>query len=514
MSYALPGYYDAPATPATRGGRAAAFDAPSHPAAAAAGPDLIFVPRSNFQWLAFIPALILCSASWAAGGVPALTDAGFALMTLACGVFLAAEFFNFPRRFGIGGMVLYGGVLCWFCHDYFTRWFNLDFVNSPYHMPPIIIAKAAALHVGFIMCMSASINWRFGPFGIVGGWVERFILAVPDPGSMAFYLVLVVFLFVVGISPYLLFNAEPWYMALYHSAFAGWTGGAQLNVFRTGNLNTSWSAYAAQLIQVGQVGGIFTMMFGLLIARTWPQRLLAVVICTYWALTAFASDRRGDISFTLMPLICIVFIKYQSRAAVAFKRFSLRAYLVCGLMTVGLLFVVQFQGTYRGVGFGSADLSKLELTKNQGNTMFSEGLLGYKTIPDERPFFRDQYGIDGAVYPLVDNLFWFVTGPIPAPSGSTSRSTRCGRGTIAPSSGPATASPGRPSPADSSAASTSSTASGASSRGACSSAGSWASANGPCSTATVSRSASCSASPTPSGSFASSATSSSSTSTA
>src|SRR5688500_10037701 len=76
------------------------------------------LPRSIFMPVAFLPPVALCGVSWMAGGVPLMTDLGMGALTLACGMLLLAELVNFPRRFGVGGLVLFGGVLVWFCYDY------------------------------------------------------------------------------------------------------------------------------------------------------------------------------------------------------------------------------------------------------------------------------------------------------------------------------------------------------------------------------------------------------------
>src|ERR1700721_1854994 len=113
MSYAIPGMYE----------ESSAAETPLQP-------DLVFVPRSHYQWVPFLLPLLLCGVSWLGDGIPALTDMGFSIFTILCFVFLTTEFIRFPRRFGIGGLVLWGGTLCWFCQDYFTHWFNHNYNDS------------------------------------------------------------------------------------------------------------------------------------------------------------------------------------------------------------------------------------------------------------------------------------------------------------------------------------------------------------------------------------------------
>ncbi len=392
MSYVIPAYQ---------------YEDEQEVAAPTSLPALLFVPRSKLQWLGFVMPAVFCSISWVSGGIPALTDAGFLLFFLVAAAYLCVEFYRFPVRFGIGGLVLYGGTLCWFAHDYFTHWFRHDFNGLSTDIPPWVIAKTAALHCMFVMMMSIGLNIS------KGAWLSKILNSVPTPGDNRSYLFLVLLMFAIGISPFFLFNAEPFYLAIFHVLFSQWTGGAQLTVFRTGNLNYSWGAYVAQVMQVGQVGGIFAMLYALMISRSLAGKVFGVTIWLFWALVAFESDRRGEISFALLPPIALLFIKNQAKAAAAFRKFSLRAYVFCGMLAFGLLFVVQFQGTFRGVGFAKADLSRLDLTVNQGNTMFSEGLPGFRLVPDTKPYFRATIPGEQWVRPIPQAAFDFAIGIIP-----------------------------------------------------------------------------------------------------
>jgi hypothetical protein len=391
MSYAIPSHYDEP-----------------YLEQAAVQQDLVFVPRSKLQWIPFLFPLLLTGISWMGGGTPALTDMGFTVFTILCGAYLIAEFLNFPRRFGIGGLVLWGGVLCWFCQDYFTHWFHRDFQDSP--MPAVIIAKAAFLHVCFVMLMSVGLSIDRGI------WAEKLLLIVPDPGDDRFYLNVMLALAAFGISPYFLFNGpdQPWYSCMAHAMFAGWIGPPHFDVYRTGNLNYSWGGYVAQIMQVGEVSGIVSIVYTILIAPTLMLRLLGASIWTFYALVAFESGRRGNVAFNVLPPIALLFIKYQAKAAAAFRTFSPKAFLICGALTVGMQFLVQFQGTFRDSGFANANLSQLSLTANQGNTMFSEGLLGYAMIPDVRPFvYSADFPGEGFIVAMPKTVFDLVIGIIP-----------------------------------------------------------------------------------------------------
>src|SRR5262245_17263741 len=78
--------------------------------------------RSPYSWTPFLLPLLLTGLSWRVGGMPLLTDAGFLALTLLCLIYVIRELLVFPQRFGMGGLVLYGGTLIWFCYDYMNNW--------------------------------------------------------------------------------------------------------------------------------------------------------------------------------------------------------------------------------------------------------------------------------------------------------------------------------------------------------------------------------------------------------
>ncbi len=389
MSYAIPSYYD---------------EATELPAQSV--PDLVFVPRSRHHWVAFVIPALLAGASWAGGGFPGLTDIAFLLFTIVCAAFLTAEFYYFPRRFGIGGLVLYGGVLCWFCQDYFTHWFNqTDFTDG---FGAGNIAKVAFLHILFVGLMSVGLNIQ------AGRWAWKSLLLVPDPGDPRFFLCILLLLFGFGLTPYMFFCNENFFLAVFHAATATWTQAPAFNVYRDGNLNYNWGAYVAQIMGVGEVSGLLAIVYAITIARNWYTRLLGVLIWSFYVLLAYHTGRRGDISFNLLPPIALLFIKYQARCAAAFRKFSVRGYVICAVLTLTMQLAIQIQGRFRGGGLANADVSKVHLFENAGNTMFSEGLLGYYLIPDTRPFvYAGDFPGEGFVMAMPQTTFDFVVGIIP-----------------------------------------------------------------------------------------------------
>jgi hypothetical protein len=394
MSYAAPMYLD----PQTAGTLSYVAAAP-----------MAFVQRSRLQWMPFTIPALMCFISWQAGGIPQLTDLAFVMFTGFMLFFLTLEFYYFPRRFGIGGLVLWGGTLCWFCQDYFVHWFHKDFNAGDTFIliPPAVVAKAAFMLITFTLVMSIGLGIRSGR------WVERLLLSVPEVDNATFYFLMVIVMFVVGISPYILFAAEPWYMCLLHAFTSGWTGSPAMTVGRTGNVNYSWGAYAAQLIQIGQTGGVFAVVYAILIGRKFFDRLIAMLIWGLWLSYAFQTDRRGEIAFMFMPGIALLFIKFQSQAATAFKKYATAAYVFCGLLTFIMYFMIQWQGEFRGLGLNAGSVETVHLGKNEGNTMFSESLQGFMLIGDSKPVLFDSFPGEGAMVAIPRTIWWFGIGPIP-----------------------------------------------------------------------------------------------------
>jgi len=75
------------------------------------------IARSRALAMPFVAAAGLCALSWTLGGVPLITDLGMLVLAGAAAVLFVNELAKFPRRFGIGGLVLFGGILIWFCDD-------------------------------------------------------------------------------------------------------------------------------------------------------------------------------------------------------------------------------------------------------------------------------------------------------------------------------------------------------------------------------------------------------------
>ncbi len=363
-------------------------------------------PRSKTLPLPFLGPTLLAGVSWVDGGMPALTDTAFAMLTLFCIVYLINEFVKFPRRFGIGGVVLFGGVLIWFCHDYMVNWFGREFAGSS--ISAKVVAKSAFCHMLFIF--SASIGLLL-PYG---RWLERLLLRVPEPPSSNVYFLLMVGTFLVGMIPYVFFNSEPFYLAIYHQIVSGRnaTSSGWL-VGRSGNLNYNWGGYIDQLFNIGDLSAIVAGFYALLIARSLWGKLIAWSIWLLQLLLAVGTGTRGKVIAIVVPVIALVYIKNQAIALAMNRRLSTRAYIMTTLLFLAMLATVQFQGEFRNKGYAGADLATVAVFKVAGNHMFSEGLRGYAMVPDDHDFFYNSFPGEMVIRPIPDVIYWFLLHPIP-----------------------------------------------------------------------------------------------------
>src|SRR4051812_35987496 len=75
-----------------------------------------YIARTRWLFAPFLIPLGLCGVSYMAGGQPLMTDVGFMLLALLCAIYFVRELLVFPYRFGVGGLLLFGGTLLWFCY--------------------------------------------------------------------------------------------------------------------------------------------------------------------------------------------------------------------------------------------------------------------------------------------------------------------------------------------------------------------------------------------------------------
>lgn len=363
------------------------------------------------RWLpmVFLMPMVFCGISWLSGGVPLMTDVGMVWLLFACLGCVAAELRSFSRRFGIGAFVLFGGSLVWFMHDYMSNWFNLNYAVAITPYSREVVAKAAFFTCMFIASASFSLALLNPPKFLV-----RMSYSLPEPPSSRTYFMGILLMFAIGIVPYVFFSKGSIIDNIYNGVVGMRSGvGFNFTVGRTGNLNYSWGAYLAQVMEVGQIGGILAVYYVVMIPGNRLSKVICVLIWVFWTLMAFGGGSRGEFLFSMAPVAGLIFVRYMTIAAMYLKRFSKRAILYSMVIGFGTLIIVQIQGTFRTEGLQEADLSQLQVFTNRGNDMFSEGLLGYQSIPGVFGYTGDIF--PGAVFimPYPDVAFRFGISWIP-----------------------------------------------------------------------------------------------------
>ncbi len=368
-----------------------------------------FVERSRYWPLLFSVPMIIALASWFMGGVTLLTDFAFVLVTLFCTIGVIAELRNFSYRWGIGGLLVFGGSLVWFCYDYLSHWAFSNRTGTNLNMPPDILAKAAFYHCLYIIFLLFGLRVTFGK------WLERALINFPDPQSERFYVVVIGIMFIIGMSPYAIFTNDNFIEAIYKDVVAGRGGqGASWQVGRTGNLNYSFGAYVAQILQVGTFAGVLGVFYAVMVAKSWSGRIYGLFPWLVSLIIGFGTGTRGALVMVLLPAVGSVFLKYQSDASRLNRRMSLKAYSMTGLLLFAGLVGVQTQITFRDQGFKNADLNQVSLTDLGGNSMFSESLQGFYLIPNQVPIFWNNFaGLEAIYRPIPDTIYWFFVTPIP-----------------------------------------------------------------------------------------------------
>ena len=378
--------------------------------------------RSRQMWVPFIVPMLLTAVSWMAGGIPLLTDAGFLGLTVICAIYVIRELLVFPQRFGVGGLILFGGALMWFSYDYCTNWLGVNFSGSgpilsgsnvwgeaPYSAD--ILAKASFFHSMFML---------FASMGLLikrGDWASRPLTAVPEPSGRSFYLLLLLLFCFLGISPYLFFTVDPWYIAIFEHMRGGYTHGIAWTVGRGPTINTTslMATVQVQLLELGYIAGAFAAFYSILIARAAPGKVLGWALWVFWMLMATGTGGRSNTLTVAMPAVVLLFLKHNARAASLLHRISPRAYLTAFVIGLVTLVVVQYQGRFRTIVFEERDLSDFSVTKLAGNTMFSEGLVGYYLVPEYKPFLYDTFPGASLIRPIPQTLFDFGVGFVPRP---------------------------------------------------------------------------------------------------
>jgi oligosaccharide repeat unit polymerase len=367
-----------------------------------AGPRII--PRSKWIAAPFLLPLILCAISYASGGVQFLNDVSFIILIVICCAYVVRELLVFPYRFGFGALIAFGGTLAWFCYDYVKHWMGIDRVSLG--VEKWVLAKAAMYHMLFVFFMAVGLQIRWGR------WLSRALAAVPEPSNRNVYFLVVLVLFAIGMIPLVFFSSEGFFVTVYKSIFAGRSGqGAMFTAGRTGNVNYNWGGYIAQLSDIGMMGAVLAAFHAILVTRSILQKVICWAIWALWMALSFGTGTRGFVLFVGMPVVMLLFLKYNYQAAAAMKRVSIRAYVIGFAIGTVFLILIQIQGDYRTQGFH--DVEEVEVSDLKGNEMFTTTLVGMSLIPDNVPYLCNRFTGEGLIRALPEAAYWFLIGPIP-----------------------------------------------------------------------------------------------------
>jgi hypothetical protein len=363
------------------------------------------VHRSAVIPVALAVPMLVSGVSYLGGGLASVSDLAFLMLVVICVTLLAIELIDFGHRQGIGAILIYGGVLIWFCHDYASNWFLHDYARYEPAFPAVhvdTVAKALFYHCLFIEMMVLAFRFPVLRFA------DRLVVSVPEPADPRFYLVLVIAMLLFGWSAFL-WSTDVLPVSLAEACLWFLPGVPQVHftVGRTGNMNYNWGGYVAQIIQVGQVGGIVGMTYALLVARTMWGRLLGCLVWCFWMSYSFTSYRRGDIAFMALPVLGLMLLKFYAQADPSRRSRNLK-WMVGTLAALSLIWItVQQQTATR------SNNAELDLFRAAGNTMFSEGLNAWVIIPSQTGYAYDNWPGEGIIRPLPDSLWWLVSGPVP-----------------------------------------------------------------------------------------------------
>ncbi|MGA2500910.1 MAG: hypothetical protein ABSH20_24495, partial [Tepidisphaeraceae bacterium] len=370
--------------------------------------DTWYLPRSRYIPLLLLFPTALCGLSWLAGGVPAITDFGLIALTFVCAALVLRELIVFPRRFGLGGLVLFGGYIVFFCYDYIIHWMGVPFGDLAYPLTKEVVAKAAFYHCAFAVCAAAGLTLT------TPRRVPALLARLPEANTPGIYLIVVMLGFVMGIAPYFLFTRQNGFEAIYLSIFSGRSSiGPEWTIGRTGNVNYNWGGYIVHVLQIGQVAAQFGAFYALMITRNWITRLICWSIWGLHLAIAFGGGSRGEVTFMALPVCGFLFLKYQMQAAALLRSLSLRAYILSGAVLLVVMFLCQMQIRFRNVGFVDVRLEEVNLGEFEGTSMFTEGLLGWALIPDHYPFIQNRFPGEALVGPVPETAWRFVLHGIP-----------------------------------------------------------------------------------------------------
>jgi len=383
------------------------------------GVEAIFYERRP-TWLP-IPILgltLLPFISMLSGGSDALNDAAWLLLTFLLLYYTYLELKAFPRRFGVGGLVLFGGSLIFFCTDYLMIWFGgatFEGKEAGVYASQVdseLLASGTMHHFLFIAAAAAGLTINWGDRG------AKLLARTPQPANPTTMLVLLTVMVFVGLLPYALFAREPFHVALWKDMWAMRQRGAgpQWLTGRTGNLNFNWGGYLGQLFQIGRFGALMAVFYALFLARSRGAKLFCWFLWLIWTALAFGSGTRGQIIFMGVPAVAMIYLKHQAQFAQAFRQRRVKPYIIPVLITIALYGVIQVQGHVRNRGLatlGEAVAKTDKFVAPEGNEMFTHALWIFQMIPEHHAFFANGFPGEGAIRAIPQTVFYAAIGPIP-----------------------------------------------------------------------------------------------------
>ncbi len=356
-----------------------------------------------------LPAVALTGIGYLSGGTAhLLTNCGFLWMALCCIAFVILELKHLRTRQGWGALTIFGGVLVWFCMDYFKHWWDPNWALFPTGIEQVI-AKMAFLHTTFVALMAFGLTLRVPDRAI--RWIEHY----PEPKSLEFLFWFAVFTLAANWVYIYFFSWDPFFTTIYKAFFGGRLGQSGYKVGVSGNLNYSILGYISFLAGYVSIGSIAAMAYITMAPPAPVKKSLALGIWMYALMVGFGGGTRTALLAVVLPGLLFILLRGIRHGTL---KKSLLWIAIIGITTMAM---VQFQTFFRsdrgtGLDFQRMDFSDERLTSDvQGNTMFSEALDAYFEIPEHRPFFHNDYPGEGAIRAIPQMLFWFGIGPIPRP---------------------------------------------------------------------------------------------------
>ncbi|MBC7783810.1 MAG: oligosaccharide repeat unit polymerase [Burkholderiales bacterium] len=376
-----------------------------------------YAERSSYVPLYFVPTVVMALVSWISGGIQILTDISMIVLTCVLAGLFINDLLTFPRRFGIGGIIAFGGALLWWCYDYHIHWlgyrgeltgdamFSANGIDS---VPHWVLAKSVCLHSLFLLFMAVGLQFKRHM------WISRLAFKTIEPGNSLILFVIVIAIFLASLIPYLFFAQEDPITAIKLSILAGRSAaGPSWTTGRTGNLNYNWGGYIAQLIQLGYAGATLAAFHAIIFTRSTFQRVVCAGIFALQVALAFGTGARGNVVFVCLPLAIVFFLKYNFVAAELAKRFSFRSYVVTLGLLCAMLFLIQVQGLFRNEGFSAENFQNVEMDSLRGNEMLTTTLPLMALFPNTFDHLDQPYPGAGGLYAIPRTVYWFCINPIP-----------------------------------------------------------------------------------------------------